>query len=74
MEGSKAVPARTMKLLTFLTSALDGGEWSVSRPGRFIPGQKAHTEEAGIHKSALIQLSDLVYYHLRYKLQADSSM
>jgi hypothetical protein len=22
----------------FLTSALDGGEWSVSRPGRFTPG------------------------------------
>jgi hypothetical protein len=22
----------------FLTSALDGGEWSASRPGRFAPG------------------------------------
>jgi hypothetical protein len=22
----------------FLTSELDGGEWSTSRPGRFIPG------------------------------------
>jgi hypothetical protein len=23
----------------FLTSALDGGEWSASRPGRFTPGE-----------------------------------
>jgi hypothetical protein len=26
----------------FLTSALDGGEWSASRPGRFTPGERAH--------------------------------
>jgi hypothetical protein len=25
----------------FLTSALAGGEWSVSRPGRFNPGERA---------------------------------
>jgi hypothetical protein len=25
----------------FLTSALVGGEWSVSRPGRFTPWEKA---------------------------------
>jgi hypothetical protein len=25
----------------FLTSALTGGEWSVSRPGRFTPGERA---------------------------------
>jgi hypothetical protein len=24
----------------FLTSALDGGEWSASLPGRFIPGKE----------------------------------
>jgi hypothetical protein len=24
----------------FLTSALAGGEWSASRPGRFTPGEK----------------------------------
>jgi hypothetical protein len=24
----------------FLTSALDGGDWSASRPGRFIPGER----------------------------------
>jgi hypothetical protein len=24
----------------FLTSALAGGEWSSSRPGRFIPGER----------------------------------
>jgi hypothetical protein len=29
----------------FLTSALDGGEWSDSRPDRFIPGKRT----AGIH-------------------------
>jgi hypothetical protein len=26
---------------SFLTSALVGGEWSVSRPGRFIPRERA---------------------------------
>jgi hypothetical protein len=26
----------------FLTSALDGGEWSASLPGRFTPGERAH--------------------------------
>jgi hypothetical protein len=25
----------------FLTSALDGGEWSASRLGHFIPGERA---------------------------------
>jgi hypothetical protein len=25
----------------FLTSALVGGEWSASHPGRFIPGERA---------------------------------
>jgi hypothetical protein len=25
----------------FLTSALDGGEWSASRPGRLSPGERA---------------------------------
>jgi hypothetical protein len=29
-----------VQLHTFLTSVLDGGEWSNSRPGRFIPGRK----------------------------------
>jgi hypothetical protein len=29
----------------FLTSALAGGEWSVSRPDRFTPGERA----PGIH-------------------------
>jgi hypothetical protein len=26
---------------TFLTSALVGGQWSASRPGRFTPGETA---------------------------------
>jgi hypothetical protein len=30
---------------SFLTSTLDGGEWSASRPGRFTPERKA----AGTH-------------------------
>jgi len=25
----------------FLTSTQDGGEWSVSRPSRFMPGERA---------------------------------
>jgi hypothetical protein len=46
----KAVPLHTMEALggerryssySFSTSALDGGEWSASRPGRaFIPGER----------------------------------
>jgi hypothetical protein len=28
-------------LRAFLTSALDGGEWSASRPGRFTPGKES---------------------------------
>jgi hypothetical protein len=30
-----------IQLDTFLTSALDGGEWSASRPGRFTPKERA---------------------------------
>jgi hypothetical protein len=30
-----------VQLRVFLTSALDGGEWSASRPRRFTPGKKA---------------------------------
>jgi hypothetical protein len=30
-----------VKLHAILTSALDGGEWSASRPGHFTPGERA---------------------------------
>jgi hypothetical protein len=30
-----------VQLHAFLTSAVDGGEWSASRPGRFIPRERA---------------------------------
>jgi hypothetical protein len=30
----------------FLTSALDGGEWLASRPGRFAPGERV----TGVHR------------------------
>jgi hypothetical protein len=30
-----------VQLPVFLTSALDGGEWSYSRSGRFTPGERA---------------------------------
>jgi hypothetical protein len=30
-----------VKIHIFLTSALVGGEWSASRPGRFTPGERA---------------------------------
>jgi hypothetical protein len=30
-----------VQIHVFLTSALAGGEWSVSRPGRFNPGERA---------------------------------
>jgi hypothetical protein len=31
----------------FLTSELVGGEWSASRPGRYIPGEKAKVSDVG---------------------------
>jgi hypothetical protein len=31
-------------LHSFLTSALGGGEWSASRPGRFTPGEGASVQ------------------------------
>jgi hypothetical protein len=34
----KAYCGMDIQLHTFLTSALDGGEWSVSRPDRFTKG------------------------------------
>jgi hypothetical protein len=30
-----------VQINVFLTSALAGGEWSASRPGRFTPGESA---------------------------------
>jgi hypothetical protein len=45
LKWSRYTPWRRMgweeeKLLSFLTSALDGGEWSASRPGRALPPGK----------------------------------
>jgi hypothetical protein len=31
-----------VNLHAFLNLALDGSEWSASRPGRFIPGERVH--------------------------------
>jgi hypothetical protein len=40
-EGSLPCSPECMYTSTFfLTSALDGGEWPASRPGRFIPGKR----------------------------------
>jgi hypothetical protein len=33
---------------SFLTSALDGGEWSVSRPGRALPPEKDPRYQVGL--------------------------
>jgi hypothetical protein len=48
VKKGKAVPLHAMEALggrgdsySFMTSALDGGEWSASRPGRaFTPGER----------------------------------
>jgi hypothetical protein len=37
----KAYGGVDVKIHIFLTSALVGGEWSASRPGRFTPGERA---------------------------------
>jgi hypothetical protein len=36
----KAYGGVDVKIHIFLTSALVGGEWSTSRPGRFTPGER----------------------------------
>jgi hypothetical protein len=36
----KAYGGADVESHAFLTSALDGGEWSVSRTGRFTPGKE----------------------------------
>jgi hypothetical protein len=41
----KAYGGVDVQINVFLTSALVGGEWSVSRPGRFTPEERA----PGIH-------------------------
>jgi hypothetical protein len=38
----KAYGGVDVYIQVFLTSALAGGEWSVSSPGRFTPGERAH--------------------------------
>jgi hypothetical protein len=37
----KAYGRVNVQIHIFLTSALGGGEWSASRPGRFTPGERA---------------------------------
>jgi hypothetical protein len=37
----KAYEGVDVKIHIFLISALAGGEWSASRPGRFTPGERA---------------------------------
>jgi hypothetical protein len=37
----KAYGGMDVSINIFLTSALAGGEWSASRPGRFTPGDRA---------------------------------
>jgi hypothetical protein len=38
----KAYGGEDVYIHIFLTSALAGGQWSASRPGRFTPGERAH--------------------------------
>jgi len=37
----KAYGGVKVKIHTFLASEIDGGEWSASLPGRFIPRERA---------------------------------
>jgi hypothetical protein len=37
----KAYERVDVQIHVFMTSALSGGEYSASRPGRFIPGERA---------------------------------
>jgi hypothetical protein len=43
--GVVKVKGKVVPVLCFATSALDGGEWSALRPGRFTPKERA----PGIH-------------------------
>jgi len=54
-------------LHAFLTSALDGGKWSVSHPGRFTPRRKAAGAQwvgfrAGLDAMAKRDAGEHTYY------------
>jgi hypothetical protein len=52
----------------FLTSALVGGEWSTSRPGRFIPGERApRTVLDDVKKRKISPLPGLELRNLRFQ-------
>jgi hypothetical protein len=55
-------------LYEFLTSALDGGEWSASRPGRLTPRERAPgTYWIGGWVGPTIPLSCIYIYKLKLK-------
>jgi hypothetical protein len=59
----------------FLTSALVGGEWSASRPGRFTPGEKAPgTHWIGGWERLRAGLDDMYEGNSISKLQMDTEL
>jgi len=59
-----------LSLDTFLTSALDGGEWSAFRSGRFTSGERApntHCIEGCVgHRTGLEYDAKIPWYQMKY--------
>jgi hypothetical protein len=66
-------------LYSFLTSALDGGEWSASRPncfftvGEIVPGTLTLTLLCEEHRTRSFSLINLCHFRLLYCLTNSSS-
>jgi hypothetical protein len=55
----KTIGGVEVQLHAFLTSALDGGEWSASHPGCFTPGERApgtHCIGGGVGSRAILDM------------------
>jgi hypothetical protein len=56
----------------FLTSALAGGEWSASRPGRITPGKDPRAGLDGVKKRTFFTIPGLELRPLRLPARSQS--
>jgi hypothetical protein len=57
----KTYGAVEVQLLAFLTSALSGGEWSLSRPGRFTAGERVPRLDAAEKTKIHLPLPGIIH-------------
>jgi hypothetical protein len=60
----KTYERRKIKINEFLTFVLDGGEWSTSRPGHFIPHKKPAVTSAWAREESLPPIVKRILIHL----------